>query len=261
MKIVTGYTGMPHITSNAMQGFNQGIFGNKSYILKVGNQLWPTLIDANHVSVADGEGIMQGVHFRIDPGTSETVDIESGTTGYKRIDLICARYTKDVLTGIEDVSLVVVKGTPDASTPSEPTYNEGDILAGDTLVDFPLFKVTLNGVSPTLWNYADYAPTLGFDLVPVNMRTSTYSALTGTSGFITFPASGWYALTLVPSGDDTLQSANKNVYLRGTTTQGVANLLVGHIMTPWFYMPEGAEYGYSTDSGSTVYLMQAKSML
>lgn len=150
MKIITGYTGTKNVTANADQGLHQGIFGTGNYVLNVGNKFAATLANANTVTLQDGEGIMQGVHFRIDPGTSESVTIQSGTAGYKRIDLICARYTKDAVTGIEAVNLVVIAGTPSSSTPTEPSYTQGDILGGDTLAEFPLWKVTLDGLTPTV---------------------------------------------------------------------------------------------------------------
>lgn len=150
MKIVTGSRGTPHITSNDDQGRNQGIFGKNSYVLNVGLNMQAELSNANTVSISDGEGIMQGVHFRVAPGTVDTVTIENGTTGFNRIDLICARYTKNAGTGIESVEWAVVKGTPTASTPSAPAYTEGDILAGDLVADFPIYKVTFTGVSPAL---------------------------------------------------------------------------------------------------------------
>lgn len=160
MKIVTGYTGTPHILSNDDQARNQGTFGRDCYVLDAGNNLNATLTNATTVTLSDGDGIIQGVHFRIDPGMTEAVPISPGTTGYNRIDLICAKYTKDASTGIEDVSLVVVQGTPSASTPSEPTYTEGNILAGDTLAFGPLWKVTISGLTPSLSRYAPVLPSL-----------------------------------------------------------------------------------------------------
>lgn len=150
MKIVTGYTGSPHITSNDEQGKNQGIFGTGNSVLDVGNKFNATLTNANTVTIEDGEGVMQGVHFRIEPGTTETVNIQNGTSGYQRTDLICARYTKNAVTGVEAVNLVVIAGTPSSSTPTEPSYTQGDILGGDTLAEFPLWKVTLDGLTPTV---------------------------------------------------------------------------------------------------------------
>ena len=150
MNIVTGYRGVPHITANEQQAFNQGIFGNGNYVLNVGQKFEATLVDALTVTIADGEGVIQGVHFRIAPGDTDTVSISPGTTGYKRIDLICARYTKSAATGIEDVELVVVEGTPDASTPTAPTVNTGDILLGGSPIDYPLYEVDLDGLTPSL---------------------------------------------------------------------------------------------------------------
>jgi len=150
MKIVTGYTGTPHITANDDQARNQGAFGEGNQVLDVGQKFNATLTDATTVTIEDGDGMIQGVHFRIERGMTEVVPISPGITGYNRVDLICARYTKDAGTGIENVSLVVVEGTPSSSSPSSPSYNTGDVLSGASPVDFPLWKVTLTGLAPVL---------------------------------------------------------------------------------------------------------------
>lgn len=150
MNIVTGYRGTPHITSNAVQAFNQGIFGSGEYILEVGNKFDATIVDANTITLEDGEGVLQGVHFRIEPGTTESVNIQNGTLGYNRNDLICARYSKNVITGVESVDLVVIEGAPSESDASDPSYNTGDLLNGDTPIDFPLWRVSLSGLTPSL---------------------------------------------------------------------------------------------------------------
>lgn len=150
MNIVTGYRGEPHITSQAAQAFNQGTIGTGNYVFNIGEKFSATLADVNTVTIADGEAIMQGCHFRIEPGESETVNIANGTTGMNRKDLICARYTKDSATGIENVELVVIQGEESSSTATDPTYNTGDILDGDSPIDFPLYRVDLAGLTPTL---------------------------------------------------------------------------------------------------------------
>lgn len=164
MNIVTGYTGTPHVTSNEAQALNQGIFGSDNYVLNIGNKFSATLVDANTITIEDGEGVMQGVQFRIAPGDTEDVNIESGTSGYNRIDLICARYTKNASTGAEAVNLVVIQGTPNASTPSTPSYNTGDILTGSTPVDYPLYKVTLTGLTPTVESLMGYGGPAVYEL-------------------------------------------------------------------------------------------------
>ena len=66
-----------------------------------------------------------------------------------RSDLIVVRYERNAGTGVEDMSLVVIKGTPASSSPQDPTYNTGTIAAGDTIVDFPLYRVSIDGISIT----------------------------------------------------------------------------------------------------------------
>ena len=147
MKIVTGYAGQAHITSNDDQGLLQGIFGSGNYILPVRGRFAATLISSNEMQIADGEGLLQGVHFRVEPETNDSVVIENGSQGMQRIDLVCARYQKDPGTGIETMSWIVKKGTPAASNPATPSVTPGDLLAGDTLAEFPIYSIRLNGIT------------------------------------------------------------------------------------------------------------------
>lgn len=149
MKIVTGYTGQPHITSNDDQAKNQGMFGNGNSVLNVGNCFDDVLVDATTISISDGEGMIQGVHFRVEPGSMDTINLSPGVVGVNRIDLICARYTKDSATGIESVKWHVIEGTP-AASPETPTYSTGEVLEGALEVDYPLYKVTFTGVTPVV---------------------------------------------------------------------------------------------------------------
>ena len=144
MKIVTGYRGEPHITSQDHQSFYQGVFGRQMYVLGTGNEFEAQLTDTNTITVSDGDGIMQGCHFRIDLGEEENIVMQPGSSGMYRNDLLVARYTKDAATGVEDVSLVTITGTPSEGTPSVPSYNTGEIVNGET-VDFPLYRVHFSG--------------------------------------------------------------------------------------------------------------------
>ena len=247
MKIVTGYTGTPHVTSNAAQAFNQGVFGFGNFVLDVlsvwGNHFAATLTDANTVTIQDGDGLIQGVHFRIDPGTTEAVTISNGTSGYKRIDLICARYTKNALTGIEDVSLVVIEGTPDASTPTEPTYNAGSVLNGDSPVDFPLYKVSIDGLTPTLTALFEVNP---LSILPPDItRVVSVGGYAGTSGDLTISATGWYAL-LADAEDKRVSFKIYNSSMSATI-----QVAAGVGMTPWVYLKNGIS-GLKYGSNATV---------
>ena len=91
---------------------------------------------------------MQGRHVKLTPGAYVDLMIENGTQGYLRKDLIVARYTKNSDTGIEECSLVVIKGTPAESNPADPEYTTGIINADGALQhDYPLYKVNLSGLS------------------------------------------------------------------------------------------------------------------
>ena len=149
MKIITGYMDEPHVTQQEFRDFYTSIFGSSTHILDVGSKMAATVISANEVEIADGIMIGQGNTAEIPRGTSESMTIENGTQGQSRIDLIVARYTRDSGTAIEDMELVVIKGTPAASSPAVPSYNEGTIASGDSPVDFPLYRVDIDGISIT----------------------------------------------------------------------------------------------------------------
>ena len=88
--------------------------------------------------------MMQGCAASIGYGQSETITLQPGTAGYKRYDFICAQYTKDA-DGVESVSLVVKTGTPSTGSPLFPSYTDGNIAAGDALVEVPLYAVYFSG--------------------------------------------------------------------------------------------------------------------
>lgn len=145
MDIVTGHVGSAHVTSWQDRDLNQGIFGSGTYILGVGSKLAATIISNNEIDIADGVLVMQGCQGVIQKGTYQAMTIDNGSAGMKRYDLICAEYTK--VGGVEDLDLVVVKGTPSSSTPSDPSVTSGDIQNGDSPVQVPIYRVSLNGLT------------------------------------------------------------------------------------------------------------------
>lgn len=240
MNIVTGYRGTPHISANEAQALNQGIFGTGNYVLNVGNKFAATLESATSVAIQDGEGVIQGVQFRIAPGSVENVSISPGTSGYKRIDYICARYSKNASTGIESVDLVVAEGTPDASTPTAPTVNTGTILTGGSPVDFPLWEVDLDGLTPTLSSLVESVKT--FAINPPDLTQFSYSQLSGYTGLLNITESAWYAICTT--------SANGIVSINryDATNQMYVPVVAGARMTPWIYIEAGTTgYHYAAD--------------
>lgn len=142
MHLVTGRAGSAHINSDMVGRFNAGTIGDGAYILNTQNKMICTVVDANHVTIATGDAVVQGRHVTNE--SAVTLTIQSGGQGVSRHDLVCIRYTNN--SGIESAELVVVAGTPSAA-PVDPSYNDGSILDGDTPVDIPLYRLVIDGIN------------------------------------------------------------------------------------------------------------------
>lgn len=150
MEIIAGYVGEPHVTSQQERNTNIGIFGSGVHIIGgVNSELEATAVSANLVEISDGMVVCEGCTAEVPRGTNDSLVIENGEQGMKRIDLIVARYSRNANTGAESMELVVIKGTSAASDPVSPSYNTGLIADGDSPVDFPLYQVNIDGISIT----------------------------------------------------------------------------------------------------------------
>lgn len=147
MKIVTGTTGEPHITSDDDGALNMCIFGNLNYVLSVGEKFAYNLNSATEIRIKSGNLVMNGRHARIQYGDYEDIPIESGTQGINRKDLIVARYTRE--NGIESIKLAVLKGAETTGTPVSPSYTVGNIYTSVSIAEMPLYEITLSGVNIT----------------------------------------------------------------------------------------------------------------
>lgn len=237
MQIVTGYEGQAHITSNDDQGRNQGTFGEASYVLSVGSKFAPTLLSANSLKIADGEGVHQGVHFRVDPSTYDTVTIDNGTQGQNRKDLVVCRYTKDGGTGIETCEWVVIKGTPSSGTATRPSHTTGDILNGSLVVDMPFFEISLSGINvsavTTLFTTLKAVSGLQSDISTLNNSVAVSSttislSYSGVTGSVTFRKFGRVVMYAVVFGDG-------NTFSDATGTDNIGTVPTG-------YRPPGDVY-------------------
>lgn len=148
MHLVTGYAGQEHVTAADHGAFNAALIGTGQFVLEKGKVFEAQVISNNQIRVFDGELMMQGRFVRLNPDTYVDLTIENGTQAMLRNDLIVARYTKDTNTGVEAVNLVVIKGKPAESNPSDPEYTEGDVAGGSaTMNDFPLWRIPLDGLN------------------------------------------------------------------------------------------------------------------
>lgn len=150
MDIITGKTGVPHVTSQQDREINQSIFGKGNVVLNMGTCFSYENMGSNTIRIKDGLLMIQGTGASIPRGSFEDVTIENGTQGKTRTDTICAVYRKNSETGIESVNLEVSKGVALASNPlAMELLNLVLIRNGGLTALFPLYEVTLDGVTIT----------------------------------------------------------------------------------------------------------------
>lgn len=149
MENITAYTGEAHVTSNQFRGIIESIVGDGTYIANLDEQLEPELSTNNTLKIRSGVLIHHGHVMRVPPGTYDTVTYINGSQGMKRIDLVVARYEKNSETKKEPTKWVVIQGTPAASNPVAPVYNDGNMQNGDLLDDCPVFEMHFDGINVT----------------------------------------------------------------------------------------------------------------
>lgn len=149
MKIVSGRTGLPHVTSQQFRQMLEGIIGQGSYIITSGENLKPELSSNNLLKIRSGMMAHHGCISCVDIGTYDEVTLTNGSQGMKRIDLIVNRYTRNAETEVENCSWKVIQGTPVASNPAVPAYTSGNLQDGDLVDDCPAFEVHYDGINVT----------------------------------------------------------------------------------------------------------------
>ena len=149
MKIVSGRTGLPHVTSQQFRQMLEGIIGQGSYIITSGENLKPELSSNNLLKIRSGMMAHHGCISCVDIGTYDEVTLTNGSQGMKRIDLIVNRYTRNAETDVENCSWKVIQGKPVASNPAVPAYTSGNLQNGDTVDECPVFEVHFDGINVT----------------------------------------------------------------------------------------------------------------
>ena len=149
MKIVSGRTGSPHVTSQQFRQMLEGIIGQGSYIITSGENLKPELSSNNLLKIRSGMMAHHGCISCVDIGTYDEVTLTSGSQGMKRIDLIVNRYTRNAETEVENCSWKVIQGKPVASNPAVPAYTSGNLQNGDLVDECPAFEVHYDGINVT----------------------------------------------------------------------------------------------------------------
>ena len=144
MKIITGKTGKPHVTSADDRAFHRAEWDGDGF-LSVSQP--PVLVNSTTLRVYPCDIMFQGCHARV-TGTYEDLTFPSGETGKKRVDILVARYTLSE-EGLEDMSLLILTGQPVESSqePQSPVYETGIIANNVSVADMPLYKIIHDGIN------------------------------------------------------------------------------------------------------------------
>ena len=195
MKIVSGRTGSPHVTSQQFRQMLEGIIGQGSYIITSGENLKPELSSNNLLKIRSGMMAHHGCISCVDIGTYDEVTLTNGSQGMKRIDLIVNRYTRNAETEVENCSWKVIQGKPVASNPAVPAYTSGNLQNGDLVDECPAFEVHYDGINVTevksLLSVTDGLSELSSNLANANTKISALSTELAT----TTADSGWKYMT------------------------------------------------------------------
>lgn len=225
VKLMTGATGEQNIQAADDRECLAGITGLDSYVFPTGSQLKATLVDANTVTIGTGAGSLQGSRFRC--STTTTVNIQSGTQGQYRRDIIGLHFSRET-SGREGLEFQVLTGEPASSegAATDPAYTAGDLLKGDAEAFMPLYRVKLSGI-----NAADPEPIFSVltplatlrDSVSQRIASVTDARLVLTSGQVagrrlTVPDSDGLVINSVLS----ISTGNDRVHPIGFTVDGNA---------------------------------------
>ena len=149
MELVTGRKGEAHVTSQQDRMLHQGVFGVEAYILNTGKKLRPEVQSSNEIRIRDGALMVQGALSCVKINTYDSITIQNGTQGMKRIDLVVWQYVYNAENDTEYSEWNVIQGTPDEIEPHMPEYVQGDIQSGDNFVQVPYLAVHLDGINIT----------------------------------------------------------------------------------------------------------------
>lgn len=221
MNIISGYAGQPHVSSQQWRDENIALYGTGTYILNVGARLAATVVSANEITIADGMIIAQGCTAEVERGTTESIAVDNGEQGMARKDLIVLRYTRDASTNVEAMELDIIKGTPASSNPSTPSYASGSIADGDTLVEFPLYTISISGITiQSVTRHAGYievATKSALDAAKaalqnsINSLSSTLTTVSNRVGTATLQTTAKNAMAAINELLGKINTANTNI--------------------------------------------------
>lgn len=143
MNLVTGAQGKEHITSADDGSLYASMYGTGQYVM---HGFTHSLVNSNLIRIAEGDALINGRHCRINHGYVADLQLASGSNGLNRIDLVVITYQKNTESD-EKATLDVLTGKATSGTAKAPSYEAGNVLNGDTVVQFPLYRINYTGIN------------------------------------------------------------------------------------------------------------------
>lgn len=162
-KAITIYTPEdvePHIFAEDDAQIYRSIFG-RSGITEADNKLACSIIDDNTVRISSGVFCNQGYMVVVPGGNTIDLNVQSGTQGAFRHDLIVADFTRGGGSTADTHVIKVLTGTAAQTEESaqDPTLTQQDLTASGTRRQEPLYRIVMQGT--TLHAVERIAPYVG----------------------------------------------------------------------------------------------------
>ena len=114
------------------------------YVLEADGNFAAEIAGEAVVRVRGGKGVMLGNLFSLNLGGYEAVNLEDGTYGLNRNDLIVVRCTRSEDNSLS-YELINLTGAQTSGEPVDPEHTRSDINTDGTVRDFPLYRVKFSG--------------------------------------------------------------------------------------------------------------------
>ena len=122
------------------------------FVLDYDQNLRAQMITGTKARVFGGAYVTQGNYVELNVGSYVDLNLQSGSLGLYRNDLICARYQRNA-DGIVTNSVVVIAGNPTQTNSVDPTILTGNINKWGAVVhDTPIARVKYSGTSVSIEN-------------------------------------------------------------------------------------------------------------
>lgn len=216
---------LPHIYAEDDAAIYEAIAG-KDCVYSVGSMMEASVQSNNLVRIADGVLNVGGHMARIKYGDYEDLTIDNGQTGYNRNDLIVARFSTTGSGGSDAYELAVIKGEAVTGTAVDPGYTSGDLYTGAALVEMPLYRVKIQGLSIVS---VDKLFTVQPTLAELNKKMEEKELANGT----------WYAANTTISLSEEFTKYNKIIVRTGWNSEN------GGVIDHEFIAPKDANVNFA----------------